>query len=301
MATTVMTGATSGIGRVAAEEMLERDPDLHLVLLAREATGRATVAELSTFAPRVSLVEMDLANLASVQSAVAEVRRRVEVGEVPPLTGIVGNAGVSLGSAQQVSADGYEMTFAVNVLAHHALVAGLAPLLGPGGRVVLTVSDTHFGDVRHGLGMPSPRWTTPEEIATPGTDEASAAGGAGRVAYTTSKLGGIYLVHEWARRLPEATVLAYNPGLVPGTGLARDLGRAAQVAMSAVAGLLARTPIASTVPVAGHRLADAVQGRVDAASGSYIDRARADRSSEESYDPAREAELWEFAESVRMR
>jgi hypothetical protein len=56
------------------------------------------------------------------------------------------------------------------------------------------------------------------------------------------------------------------------------------------------TPFAAGRNAAGRYLADVVLGTTQAPTGSYVDRSRADRSSEESYDPRREAELWEAAE-----
>ena len=37
----------------------------------------------------------------------------------------------------------------LNVLAHHVLIRRLQSALSPQGRIVVTVSDTHFGDLRH--------------------------------------------------------------------------------------------------------------------------------------------------------
>ncbi len=59
---------------------------------------------------------------------------------------------------------------------------------------------------------------------------------------------------------------------------------------------MALTPFATGRDTAGRCLADVVLGRTQAPTGSYVDRGRADRSSDESYDPRREAELWEAAE-----
>ncbi|WP_409467262.1 hypothetical protein [Streptomyces sp. HC307] len=60
--------------------------------------------------------------------------------------------------------------------------------------------------------------------------------------------------------------------------------------------VLTLTPFATSRNAAGRYLADVVLGTTQAPTGSYVDRSRADRSSEESYDPRREGELWEAAE-----
>ncbi|MFE2945163.1 SDR family NAD(P)-dependent oxidoreductase [Streptomyces sp. NPDC059255] len=299
MYTLLMTGATSGIGREAAGELLRRDPQLHLVMLARGATGHATLKELRAIRSDVTLVETDLASMASIRAAVETVRRRLEKGDLPPLGGIAGNAGVSFGDARRSTADGYETTFAVNVLANHLLVAELAPSLAAPARIVITVSDAHFGDLKHGGGLFKLRWADPDVLARPGAFPRPGASSAGRSAYATSKLAAIYLVHEWARRLPGGLdIVAHNPALVPGTGLSRD-GGLARIFMRYVTRPLAATPLLDSAPAAGRKLADVILGKVTAPTGSYIDRTRAVRSSEESYDPDRERALWEYAERLR--
>ncbi|MEV7865526.1 SDR family NAD(P)-dependent oxidoreductase [Streptomyces sp. NPDC088124] len=303
-----MTGATSGIGREAAAELLRRDAQLHLVMLARGATGRVTLTELQSIRSDVTLVETDLASAASVRAAAETVRRRLDSGDLPPLGGIVGNAGVSFNDAQRSTPDGYETTFAVNVLANHMLLGELAPGLTSPARIVITVSDTHFGDLKHGGGLFKLRWSDPDVLARPGAFPRPGASSAGRSAYATSKLAAIYLVHEWARRLPDGVdigqapdgvdIVAYNPALVPGTGLSRD-GGLTRIFMRYVTRPLAATPLLDSVPAAGRRLADVILGGATAPTGSYIDRTRAVRSSEESYDPDRERALWEYAERLR--
>ncbi|MCX4770729.1 hypothetical protein OG322_15320 [Streptomyces sp. NBC_01260] len=56
------------------------------------------------------------------------------------------------------------------------------------------------------------------------------------------------------------------------------------------------TPFATSRNTAGRHLADVVLGTTPAPTGSCVDRGRVDRSSDESYDPRREDELWEAAE-----
>ncbi|MFC8571271.1 hypothetical protein ACFUIW_36500 [Streptomyces sp. NPDC057245] len=72
---------------------------------------------------------------------------------------------------------------------------------------------------------------------------------AGRTAYPTSKLAAIYLIHEYARRLPTGIDAAgCNPGLVPGTGLTRNAGPVARFAMRRVMPATTLTPFATSHP-----------------------------------------------------
>jgi NAD(P)-dependent dehydrogenase (short-subunit alcohol dehydrogenase family) len=117
MHTIVMTGATRGIGRFAAARILRDDPEAHLVVISR-----GTPDDDRT---RVSHVAADLGSLAEVRAAASDVARRMDAGELPPLRGFVGNAGIQYTNAHTKGADGYEATFTVNVLANHVLLRTL--------------------------------------------------------------------------------------------------------------------------------------------------------------------------------
>ncbi|WP_134652220.1 SDR family NAD(P)-dependent oxidoreductase [Streptomyces sp. H23] len=252
--TVVMTGASRGIGRVAAEHILRRSPNTHVLVVARQSAGTRLAAELATGGHTVSHVPADLGSLGSVRRAATEIRDRLDRGDLPPLRGFVGNAGIQYTNALTEGPDGLEATFTVNVLANHLVVRLLQDRFAAPARIVITVSDTRFGDFKHNMGMvPGPAWKSPDALSHTGAFPEPGTTAAGRTAYSTSKLAAIYLVHEYASRLPAGIdAVAYNPGFVLGTS---------------------RAP-----------------------TGSYVDRGRAARSSEESYDERREGELWEATE-----
>jgi NAD(P)-dependent dehydrogenase (short-subunit alcohol dehydrogenase family) len=289
--TLVMTGASRGIGRIAAQHILRRSPETQLLVVARGSTGAV---------PGADVVTADLRSLQAVRSAAAEIGERLDSGELPPLRGFVGNAGVQYTNALTAGPGGFEATFTVNVLAQHLLVRLLEDRFTAPARLVTTVSDTHFGDFRHNLGMvPGPEWRSPEVLARPGAFARPETAAAGRTAYSTSKLAAIHLVHEYARRLPPGIdVVSFNPGFVPGTGLDRDAGAAARFALRRLLPAMTLTPFATSPRAAGRHLADVVLGRTPAASGEYVDRDRVVPSSAESYDPEREAALWETVERL---
>nr|WP_221381360.1 SDR family NAD(P)-dependent oxidoreductase [Actinoplanes polyasparticus] len=268
MPTILMSGASRGIGLHAARRMLDIDPTLRLIVLAR---GEQPAL------PRTTVLRADLTSLDSLRKAAAQISE--------PVDGYVGNAGIQMTNATTPTADGYETTFAVNVLAHHLLLR-LVPLAGHA-RVVLTGSDAHFGDLRHNLGLiPAPKWTNPDQLARPNP------GRSGRGAYADSKLGVLYLVHALARRGFNA--YTWNPAFTPGTGLVRA-DRIGNVLFRRVFPLL---PGVNTAERAGDQLAAAATGPLPAPSGSYIDRATVTPSSAASYDEAREEELWAAAERL---
>ncbi|MFK4103048.1 SDR family NAD(P)-dependent oxidoreductase [Streptomyces sp. NPDC019531] len=296
--TIVMTGATRGIGRVAAEHILRRSPDTHLLVVARGSSGARPTPVPGAGGPTVSCISADLGSLKSVHSAATDIRDRLDRGELPPLRGFVGNAGIQHTNALTEGPDGLESTFTVNVLANHLFVRLLQNRFTTPARIVITTSDTHFGDARHNLGMvPGPSWRSPDTLARPGAFPRPHTTTAGRTAYSTSKLATIYLVHEYARRLPPGIeAVAYNPGFVPATGLARNAGPASRFAMRCILPALTLTPLATDRKAAGRHLAEVALGTIQAPSGSYVDRSRVARSSKESYDRRREADLWETAE-----
>ncbi|MYR07071.1 SDR family NAD(P)-dependent oxidoreductase [Gordonia sp. SID5947] len=296
----VMTGATRGIGRAAALEMLRADPDLHLVSLSRSSMSGDGVRQPNSIDQRITTIDTDLADIGRIRAAVDEISRRLDGGTLPPLMGFVGNAGLQFVDALHETVDGLESTFAVNVVANHLLLRGLLDHLSAPARIVITVSDTHFGDLRHNLGMvPAPRWSSPSVLSRPGAFDEPDTVRAGRRAYSTSKLAAIHLVHEWSRRLPDGIdILAYNPSFVPGTGLTRAAGRRDRLVSRWLLPALTLSPTVDRISTAGRKLADVVLGRTPAASGAYVDRTRVTASSDESYDPDRERALWDFLEDL---
>ena len=297
--TMVMTGASRGIGGEALARIVDAAPGAHVLVVVRDAARQAWASAFD----EVRLVEADLARLPDVASAAQHIARLVDSGEVPPISTMVLNAGIQRVDANGRTEDGFEPTFAVNVLANHVLVRSLADRLQPRGRVVITVSDTHFGDLRHNLGMvPGPQWHPVETLARAAAFPDPSGSTAGRAAYSTSKLAAIYLVHEYARRLPTGwTITSFNPGFVPGTDLARDADAISRFAMRRVMPLLTLTPLATSPSLAGRFLADAVLGTASAPTGAYIDRDRVAASSPASYDRRREREAWEAVEALTAR
>jgi NAD(P)-dependent dehydrogenase (short-subunit alcohol dehydrogenase family) len=212
MPTIVMTGGTAGIGAVAARH-LEALPGARLIMGARAGAAPADAERLP----------LDLASLASVRAFAAAVAERL--GDAP-IDALLLNAGGRRPDVDTRSADGFELTFATNHLAHHALLRLLLPRLAEGARVVITTSDTH--DPAEKTGVPPPHHADARLLAHPEHDarrDASATT-AGLRAYAASKLCNLLTARALALS-PEAAarqliVVAYNPGLTPGTRLARD-------------------------------------------------------------------------------
>ncbi|PWW24536.1 protochlorophyllide reductase [Geodermatophilus normandii] len=279
--TVLVTGATSGLGRAAAGR-LAATGGWSVLLGARDPGRGAQVA--AGLGPTADVVALDLASLDGVRDAAARIAARGR------LDALVLNAGVQLPVADRASADGYELTFAVNHLAHFLLTVELLPHLAPGARVVVVSSGTHWGTWRKSGPFPAPRWADPRELARPRRES-------GQRAYATSKLANVLFATELARRHPEVDVAVVDPGLVPGTGLHRGYPAPARAVYTGLAPLLARLPFASGVGQAADVLAAAVTGP-PGTSGRYLERGVEVPSSPDSRDPARARELWEASREL---
>ncbi len=297
--TAIVTGANAGLGLACARALLERDSAWHVALAVRDlGRGREALAQLP--APeRCAAIELDLASLASVRAF----PERFDRAALPPLRALVCNAGVQMMSPAHRSADGFELTFAVNHLGHFALVQGLRDRFVRPARIVVVSSDTH--DPRRRTGMPQPRYTSAAALARPddGHRESRNAARLGRERYTTSKLFNVLFAYELDRRLGGGiqgiNVNAFNPGLMPGSGLARDYGALQRAAWRFLMPVLRVLPQVRGIERSGRDLAAlAVDPAYEAITGRYFDGMRPIRSSEDSYDLEKARDLWETSERL---
>jgi len=312
--TVLITGGTSGIGLAAATSVLQSNGPWHVIVANRDATrAKPAVDELRKTAREGNTVEslsVDLASLASVRTFTTDIVTRITAGTLPPLQAVVCNAGVQAGASMTTTEDGYESTFGVNHLAHFLLVEQLRPVLTAPARVVVVASDTH--DPAMKAGVPVPSWSTAQELAH-GTLGASAAKDgafvAGQRRYSTSKLANIIYTYELARRLPTGiTANAFNPGLVPGTGLQRSAPAPVRIIakhiLPRMTWLVRRvmTPNVHTPEESGSSLAYlAIDPALNDTTGTYFDGRTPINSSEESYDTAKAKDLWDVSETLTHR
>jgi NAD(P)-dependent dehydrogenase (short-subunit alcohol dehydrogenase family) len=167
--------------------------------------------------PGLILGRADLARLPQLDEL-------LESGVVRPLRGLIANAGLSVADTRNASADGYELTFAVNYLAHARLIGDLLDSFATPARIVLVGSNTYYANwVRRLMSVPAAEWRDPLELAKPARPEVSPTLKAAGVAYSNSKLAILYYSHELQRRAPEGiNVAVFEPGFMPGTGLSRQ-------------------------------------------------------------------------------
>ncbi|MEV0248523.1 SDR family NAD(P)-dependent oxidoreductase [Nocardia sp. NPDC050712] len=242
----VMTGGTSGFGALAAQRL--EGGNARLILGARRPESA------------VDTFPLDLADLDSVRGFAAAVRD--ELGDTP-IDALVLNAGMVRPDADDRTVDGFETTFAVNHLAHYLLLRLLEDALADDAIITLTTSGTH--DPATEAGLVTPRHADADLLAHPerDPDRDEQPGKAGQHAYTASKLCAVLTVRALREHHPNRTALAYDPGQVFGTGLAKDLALPLRIAwkvMGTPVGWPVRrlSPTRNTRAAAGNALADLV-------------------------------------------
>ncbi|CAL9527412.1 hypothetical protein SUDANB105_03950 [Streptomyces sp. enrichment culture] len=228
--TVVVTGANSGIGRIAAQELARAGA--HVVYAVRdEERGRAAAAEARG---STEVRRLDLADLASV-------REFAKAWEGRPLDLLINNAGVMM-LPQRQTRDGFEMQFGTNHLGHFALTNLLLPYITD--RVVTVASGAH-------------RWPG---AAIHFDDLNLTAGYNPQRAYAQSKLANLLFTLELQRRLTEAgstvRALAAHPGYAA-TNLQSHAGNPLSRALMQVANrLVAQTDRAGALPTLYAAVAD---------------------------------------------
>jgi NAD(P)-dependent dehydrogenase (short-subunit alcohol dehydrogenase family) len=120
----LITGSTDGVGRLVAQRL--GAGGARVLVHGRDATrGKATVAEIEAAGGKAELLISDLSSLAEVRRLAEAVHARTDRLDI-----LINNAGTgTAGTKRQVSADGYELRFAVNYLAGFLLTSELLPLL----------------------------------------------------------------------------------------------------------------------------------------------------------------------------
>ena len=306
----LVTGGNSGLGFQCARVLARSGWQVVIASRDRAASADAA-ARIARESGNGNVSEMGL-DLGSIES-VRRFAQKIEAANLP-LRALVCNAGLQITSGPRLSPEGFELTFAVNHLGHFLLTNLLLARLrahAPA-RIVVVASGVHDPKMR--TGMPRAAITDLATLAATGGPRAGEFNG--RLAYVNSKLCNIWFTYELARRIKAAglsngndqlTVNAFDPGLVPGSGLARDYPPALRFIwdriLPGVASLLTRVvPTINPAPKSGNALAQLVLDPALAhVSGKYFPshtRWNDARSSDASYDPQRARDLWD--ESVRM-
>jgi NAD(P)-dependent dehydrogenase (short-subunit alcohol dehydrogenase family) len=213
MKTYLVTGATGGLG-FNISNFLSQMPENRVILAVRD-TDRGNVVS-NRMGKNVEAVNLNLSSLKSIDAFTSSWK-----GE---LTGLVNNAGCQIvNETRFTKEEHFEETFAVNHLAALKLTMDLLPFIH-GGRVLFIGSGTHNPNYRAAtiFGFRGARYKSIKKCAE-GLDEEGPIKQIGFDRYATSKFLTTVTTIELARRIvPEkALFFCLDPGLMPGTGLAR--------------------------------------------------------------------------------
>ena len=264
----LVTGATAGIGFETARALAGMGAKVIIVSRSRErCQGAIQQIIKETGNQQVDYIASDLSHMAGVQQAAYDFKRNY-----PKLDVLVNNAGAYF-SSRLVSADGYEMTFALNHLNYFLLTQLLLDVLKASGpaRIVNVSSDAHrgaqinFDDLQNKKNYQGFR------------------------AYGQSKLANVFFTFELARKLEgsHVTTNALHPGFVA-TNFATNNGPIYKFAMR-LGSFLARSPekgAQTSIYLASSPAAEGV-------SGKYFSDSKAVDSDPSTYDQTTAARLWQ--------
>ena len=277
----LITGATAGIGKATAIALTERGANV--VITARNpAKGRATAAEiLAATGSTVDVADLDLAKLDSVRAFADRF-----LAEEDRLDVLINNAGI-IAEKGKTSADGYELTFAVNHLGPFLLTNMLADLLvaSAPSRIINVSSGAHHSATGR-------RAVDIDELATPGRRPSPRS-------YAASKLANILFTVELDRRFADAgvTARALHPGVV-----ATNFGRGNDGPWWMGLGMRLLRPVL-TKPADGAattvHLATAEEADIE--GGLYWDDCEPANPAPEALDPDAASRLWALSEDLTDR
>jgi NAD(P)-dependent dehydrogenase (short-subunit alcohol dehydrogenase family) len=269
----LVTGATSGMGKVTALRLADRGATVVLAGRNPEKT-QATAREIQKQVPK-----SDVRSLVADLSSLAQVRTLAKAYQesYPRLDVLIHNAGGIFGK-RELSGDGLEMTFALNSFAPFLLTHLLLDTLQTSApsRVITVASAQHagkqvpFDDMIHQKGY------KPLQV------------------YAESKLMAIMLTYALARHLQGTgvTANALHPGVVA-THFGKDAGGMFPVMFAVLAPL-------SLSPEKGARTAIYLASSPDVVnvSGQYFIKSKPARSSNASHDVAAQERLWTLSEQL---
>ena len=191
----IITGASSGIGKITATELARRGARVILANRSRAKT-EPVIAEIKAATGNApEFIALDLADLGSVRTAAEQI-----LALNIPIHGLINNAG--LGGARGTTKDGFEITFGTNHLGHYLFTRLLLDRIKEtkGARIVNVSSKSHYRAKKIDWSV-----LRDKTHSTTGLRE-----------YEVSKLANVLFTKELARKLEGSGVTTYavHPGVV---------------------------------------------------------------------------------------
>src|SRR5438046_7963119 len=140
--TALITGATSGIGRAAADKLAQSG--VHVMVVGRNVErGEKTIAEIRAAGGKADFISSDLRDAARAR---AVARKAVELGG-GHVDILINNAGIfPFGPTHETTEEMFEHVYALNVKVPYFLVAELAPLMAKKGKGAIVNLSTMVAD-----------------------------------------------------------------------------------------------------------------------------------------------------------
>ena len=213
----VITGGTKGIGLETVNGLLERDAEV--IMLSRDKDKAKEMIsqnkkidtledvlyrnknKLYNIKGKLHFVKLDLGDVNSIVKTVDTLEdilwgRKIDI--------LINNAGIALQEPWRESSQGFELTFAVNVLGHHVLFKECH-------------SKDLFKKSAHFIAVTGDIYIMADDC----TPDYKYEGDSGMIAYARSKLGVMWWAYECHHLYPEYKVNIVHPGVVP-MGLGAD-------------------------------------------------------------------------------
>ena len=269
----VVTGATSGIGEVAADRLAQKGARIVFVARDRER-GEAARKHFRAIAGQSdhTVHYADLTKLADQKRVAKEI-----ADSEPQIDVLINNAGAMFGS-RQVTEDGLEKTFSLNHMSYFTVTNILLDRLKatPGARIVSTASGAHVGNKLNFDDLQSEKSYSPFAV------------------YGRSKLMNILFTRELTKRLAGTGVTAncLHPGFV-GTRFGDESGGL----MSWVIKLgknFALTPEQGAETIIYLASSDDAAGK----SGGYYDKKQLTAPSRAAQSDADAKRLWDISAKI---
>ncbi len=266
---TLITGATSGIGIHTAVKLAEAGHDV--TGLVRDIDKGRKLQKEGELPEGMDFIECDLADLKSVRKCADQVREKFDQIDV-----LINNAG-GVFTKQDETADGLEMTFAVNHLGHFALTLSIMDKLVAGGARIINVSSEAHKSGK----LDFEQLAKPEKYGS-------------WKAYGDGKLCNIYFTKELVRRYGEKGMTSYSlhPGVVrtnffnPFKGVLGFLIKMFGFLMiSPASGAQTSVYLATEEGLEGH-------------SGGYFKKSKPARTSKVAQDREAAEKLWDYSEEI---
>lgn len=304
MKTIIITGGNSGLGLETAK-ILAADKNNNLILGCRnQSKAHDAVDELKKLSgnQNIQTLELDLSSFESIRNFAAKVSTITKSIDV-----LACNAGLQIAKGTQLTTEGIEKTFGVNHLGHFLLTKLLMPSINKvSGRIVLVSSGTHYNPAiwqSSMFGIPPADYTGWENISAPDSFKNYPEKSRGFVRYSTSKLCVLFFGYELEARLKQnnssITVNVFDPGLMPGTELARE-GSALEIwAWKNIMPIMRIFDGVFSVKTSAKTFSKMLTDKsFENVSGKYYEGPKQKKSSDDSYNKTLWNDLWKGSETL---